>query len=130
MLITVTHAIVGNALHNILSTAFNRIISHVLDHGDGLLDHGGFSWTEANAVASQPSGGTDAGASSSGGTSGNPPPNELAVHVWNTNNHQITYGVLGAVLTSMIEFMQVHGWGAAFFEIWDGPNLVGFGILG
>lgn len=130
MLITVTHSLVGNALHNILSTAFNRIISHVLEHGDGLLDHGGFSWTEANAVASQPSGGTDAGASSSGGTAGSLAPGQLAVHVCNANNHQVTYGVLGAVLSSMIEFMQANGWGTATFEIWDGPNLVGGGVLG
>ena len=56
--------------------------------------------------------------------------NELAVHVWNTNNHQVSYGVLGAVLSSIIEFMEAHGWGAATFEIWDGQILVGGGAIG
>lgn len=121
---------VENGLHNLLSTAFNRIISHILDHGDGLLGHGVFSWTESNAAASLASGGAYSGDSSSASTSGGPPPTESAIHIWNANNHQVTYGVLGVVFTSMIEFMQANGWGAAKFEIWDGGNIVGGGTIG
>lgn len=126
-----SHRVVGDAMHQLLTTGFNSIISHILDYGDGLLNGGYFSWTESNAAAVAASGGTEAAAgSSSGGDGGVPPMNELAVHIWNADNHQLTYGVLGAAISALSEYMQSYGWGAATFQIWDGPNEVGFGMIG
>ncbi|KAA6416284.1 MAG: hypothetical protein FRX48_01004 [Lasallia pustulata] len=53
----------------------------------------------------------------------------LALHVWNANNHQITYGVLGAAVSALLDYMQQRGWGDCTFSIFDGPMQVGRGQL-
>lgn len=54
----------------------------------------------------------------------------MAMHVWNVNNHQVTYGVLGAAVRTLTDFFGSTGWGAATFQIWDGVNEVGMGVVG
>lgn len=56
---------------------------------------------------------------------------DLAIHVWNANNHHIPWGVLGAPVHAIEDFMfyRQH-WGAASFEIFDGVNQVAQGMLG
>lgn len=51
----------------------------------------------------------------------------LLFHAWGTNNHQITYGVLGAAVNGLAEYMHRSGWGVCAFSIFDGPTHVGAG---
>lgn len=48
---------------------------------------------------------------------------------WNSNNHQTTWGVMGATLGALREFMNEYGWGAARFTIFDGVKEIGEGIV-
>lgn len=74
------------------------------EHGDGLLPAGVFDY------------------SGDGG---------LNVYTVNTNNHQQTYGVLGAAIEGLSHWMIMTGeYGAAHFVIFDGANEVGQGTLG
>ena len=54
----------------------------------------------------------------------------LALQAWNANNHQVTYGVLGAALSALADYMNLGGWGSCTFSIWDGGNQVGLGQVG
>ena len=49
--------------------------------------------------------------------------------VVNDNNHQVTWGVMGSAIEALTNFMVLYGFGPAIFAIWDGPNLVGRGLL-
>ena len=53
----------------------------------------------------------------------------MTLRTWNANNHQMTYGVLGAGLLALMQWMGNGGFAAARFEIWDGGNMVGEGLL-
>ncbi|MCJ1298275.1 hypothetical protein MMC08_001064 [Hypocenomyce scalaris] len=54
----------------------------------------------------------------------------LALNVANSNNLQTTWGVLGAALTALEDYMQSQNvWGSAQFTIFDGANEVGQGTL-
>ena len=56
--------------------------------------------------------------------------NKMVVDVWNANNHQVTWGVLANTLWGLAEYMQVNGvWGSAVFQVFDGRNQVGSGML-
>lgn len=77
------------------------------------------------AAAAAASGGTDAVISAADN-----PTNELAVRVWNANNHQVTFGVLGATVHALLEYMMLNGWESVAFDIYDGKNIVGGGSVG
>lgn len=47
----------------------------------------------------------------------------------NANNHQITWGVYGAALVALMQFMDAHGWGPAVFRVVDGSNAVATGVV-
>lgn len=48
----------------------------------------------------------------------------------NSNNHQITWGVMGAALSALEDFMNYNQvWSAATFSIHDGHDQVGVGIV-
>ena len=60
-----------------------------------------------------------------------PPPPGLQLHAWNENNHQMSWGVLGAAIQAVLDCMvNIREWGTASFSIWDGDTEVGFGVLG
>ena len=50
----------------------------------------------------------------------------------NANNHQTTWGVLGAAVNALLGWVDggAGGGAAAYFEIWDGVNEVGVGQMG
>lgn len=54
----------------------------------------------------------------------------MAFRTWNTNNHQQTYGVVGAAIAALRGYMAAHGYGSATFDIFDGANEVGAGVIG
>lgn len=87
---------------NLLLSAMGNIVNRILQTGDGNLEHGMFNQVGANAVS---------------------------VQVWNANNHQTTYGVLGGVLGALHEWMVDHQFTAASFGIFDGANQVGNGVI-
>lgn len=47
----------------------------------------------------------------------------------NANNHQITYGVLEKALQAMADWMFVNGNALVKYEVWDGENMVGKGMV-
>lgn len=49
--------------------------------------------------------------------------------VWDANNHQVTYGVLGSVVVGLEGMMARDGYGEGAFEVYDGENWVGTGIV-
>ena len=55
----------------------------------------------------------------------------LGVDVWSVNNHQTTFGVLGAAVEALLDCMRTRGeWGGARFEVYDGVEMVGEGWVG
>ena len=48
----------------------------------------------------------------------------------NANNHQTTWGVLGAAIEAIAGCMDQNGFGGGSFNIFDGGNEVGEGIIG
>lgn len=58
------------------------------------------------------------------------PGNEkLVLRAWNTNNHQLTYGVLAAAAQALQVWAWGDGWGLLKFDIYDGTTKVGKGIV-
>ena len=53
----------------------------------------------------------------------------LTLRTWNTNNHQMTFGVVGAAFLALRTYMDFRTYGPAKFKIFDGPNEVGAGTL-
>ena len=52
------------------------------------------------------------------------------VVLWNANNHQLTYGVAGAAIAALRDYMvQEDVSGTLSFDIWDGDNQVGAGLI-
>ena len=95
-------ALASNAVIPVLSDAYNSVYAHLHSSGDGLVAGGGFKFTV----------------------------NKMMVDVWNTNNHQLSWGVLGSTLWGLTQYMQTNGeWGSAVFQVFDGSNLVGSGML-
>lgn len=54
----------------------------------------------------------------------------LLLSVKNAANHQVTWGVLGAALMALSDYMSEFGYGAASFGIFDGASQVGQGTIG
>lgn len=56
---------------------------------------------------------------------------DLAVWITNSNNHQVTWGVLGTALVAIGDYFEKHlGWGTVEFVVWDGDNEVAVGRIG
>lgn len=53
----------------------------------------------------------------------------VGVNAWNADNHQLTWGVLGAALTALLDYMRIFGNGAITFNIFDGTHMVGHGTV-
>lgn len=47
----------------------------------------------------------------------------------NDSNHQITWGVMGAAVEALTNFMVFYGFSPTYFTIMDGLNIVGRGLL-
>ena len=55
----------------------------------------------------------------------------VAMWVRNSNNHQLTWGVLGNALAALGDFFEEEGGGGAVeFAVWDGGNEVATGRIG
>lgn len=56
--------------------------------------------------------------------------NQFELRVRNANNHQTTYGVLGAAMLAVKDYMGRFGYYTGTFTIFDGINHVGDGTIG
>lgn len=55
----------------------------------------------------------------------------MVLRIHDTNNHQTTYGVLGAAVMALWNFMTTQNqFRAGNFQVYDGPNMVGQGFVG
>lgn len=94
----------GSAIQGIILDSYNVVVEHLHSSGDGLLPNGLFH--QIDSVTG------------------------LDLLCVNTDNHQITWGVLGAALSALEDFMNEHQiYTAARFSIFDGIALVGVGSI-
>lgn len=89
-------------VQNLLISAFGHVEALLAREGDGNIADGFFTWRGDRGVALQ---------------------------VWNNNNHQTTYGVLGVVIHALQRWMASNEYMAVYFDIYDGTNQVGSGEL-
>lgn len=55
---------------------------------------------------------------------------EAVLRMWNANNHQLTWGVVGLVVIGLLDFISTQPNAAAIvFKIFDGANQVGAGQI-
>ena len=56
----------------------------------------------------------------------------LTLWVYDANNHHLTWGVLGAALQALRDYMSQHGhaFGTVSFSVFDGENQTGQGFIG
>lgn len=100
--VRITAALASTAVIPVLSDAYNSVYAHLHTSGDGLVAGGNFKYTL----------------------------DRMVVDIWNANNHQCTWGVLGSALWGLMQYMQTNGiWGSAVFLVYDGSNVVGNGML-
>lgn len=107
LIVSTAYSLPGGTLTSLLEEVTHALTAHLASAADGPILHGEFSYLK------QQWGGATA-----------------AMHVWNVNNHQVTYGVLEAAVRTLQDFFDTTAWGAATFQIWDGVNEVGMGVLG
>lgn len=98
-------AVAGPAITDLLADAQRHARVRVIAYGDALLAGGRFAWMGAGG---------------------------MEVKVQNSNNHQVTYGVLTAALEALNGYMQSGRGlaGEADFVVFDGANEVGRGVVG
>ena len=94
--------VAAESIQKMLDEALYTATEQLLTHGDGPLRSGQFFSTAE----------------------------QTAVHVWNVNNHQTTWGVLSAALNGLLEYMSSTAFGQATFTVHDGGILVGEGFVG
>lgn len=54
---------------------------------------------------------------------------DLVFSVVNSNNHQVTWGVLAVAIQELAEYMSGAGFARAWFSIYQGINEVGTGVI-
>lgn len=97
------HELAGNAVRSVLHSAYAEVVMGIFHNGDGVIPGGMFH---------------KAG------------PDNIALRTMNSNNHQITYGVLGAAIAAVEAYMNNHYFGGASFTINDGMTEVAKGVIG
>lgn len=104
VILTMGQRIVGNAVVTLLDKAYIAATNRIRNLGDSVIAHGMFTMM---------------------GETG------LSLNVWNSNNHQTTYGVLSAACTALTQYMTTTAvFGKVTFHIYDGIREVGRGQIG
>ena len=96
-------SIVSSSIQSLLETLSDYIETHIAQAGDGVLTTGEIEFYADNGVE---------------------------FHSWNTNNHQQTYGVLGAAVEALRDFMGERGIVGASWWVYDAGTEVGAGTIG
>ena len=94
---------VETAVQNILNAAAGYIEESIRQYGDIVIPTGGVEYNSVTGVS---------------------------FSTTNSNNHQQTYGVLGAAIEALKDYMSQNYFGKAKFWIFDGVNEVGAGTVG
>lgn len=92
----------GNIVQSLLENAALYVLNLIVRGGDGPLHNGMFNF---------------------------PGMNDVTLQVWNANNHQTTYGVLGGAIGALHDWMSNNAYGSVSFGIYDGDNQVGNGVV-
>lgn len=92
----------GETVRSLLENASRYILNLIMRQGDGVLHNGMFNY---------------------------PGMNHATLQVWNANNHQTTYMVLGGAISALHTWMSNNGYTSASFGIFDGENQVGNGVI-
>ena len=93
----------GISIASLIDETTASVLQHIRIAGDGVIPNGVATWH-----------GTE----------------WTIMETWNSKNHQTTWGVLGAALDALKDFMNENGWGAASFTVFDGVREVGEGYVG
>ncbi len=102
-MLQVTGIVAGTSIKNMLMGAILYVQNYEIAFSGGDLVHRGrFDW-------------------------GSPPGREM--YVWNANNHQTTYEMLGATVCAIYNYMHENWFGTASFALFDGENQVGAGEI-
>lgn len=103
MLFTISYPVdPGSAVLSLVNAAFTTLMHHIQQAGDGLIPNGVFTMDGAN---------------------------NMELYSANANNHQQTYGVLAAAMSTLRNYMNRFGSGEVVFSIYDGANLVAEGSI-
>lgn len=98
--------VAGPAIPQLLLNVFSQLNRRIQDGGDGRI---------ASGVYRCGPGGSGA----------------LVASFMNSNNHQLTYGVVRSAVAAVRDYMASDGdYGLVSFDIWDGDNEVGTGLVG
>ena len=105
MLITHGYKIAGDAVPYMLTDAYNTVVRQIADVGDGLIRAGFWQFADFG----------------------------VRIVFQNTNNHQLTWGVIGAAMSALLDYTyymkRTDVPAAITFRVFDGPNQVGFGSV-
>lgn len=86
----------------LVNDAYNSVYAHLMTAGDGLLPKGKWSYKDPL----------------------------LLLSVMNSNNHQMTWGVLASAIWGMKDFMTAENiYACNHFWVYDGINLIGMGRI-
>lgn len=102
VILTLTHLLPRDAITDILDHSHRLVLGRLDSVGDTVISNGLFIWEHHG----------------------------YSLRVWYSNNHQTTWGVLGAAIEAITDFMGQYGFAGGSFFIYDGGNEVGEGILG
>ncbi|MCJ1299889.1 hypothetical protein MMC08_002683 [Hypocenomyce scalaris] len=104
LIITFVSQLPGSLVLKLLSDAYNTLVTQIAQNGDDVIPSGEFDYSGDGS---------------------------LSLYTVDTNNHQQTYGVLGAAIEGLSHWMMSSGnYGAAHFIIFDGANEVAQGTVG
>ena len=107
IMVRVVSAIPGPAVYSVLENAYDAILNVINTVGDGVIRSGSYRYVSQG----------------------------LELYTENTNNHQQTWGVLGAAVSALQQYMESVEWNqgdpaSVQFSIYDGANEVAMGTLG
>lgn len=102
VILTMYDTIAGDAVRDLLVDAMAYIGNNISFNGDGLIP-GIFNWLGDE---------------------------NLKLSVWNSNNHQTTWGVLRSALLAVEDYMNHNVFGTVSFAVNDGAHEVGAGMIG
>ena len=103
IILELTAPVAANIVMPMILQARAAILLRITQVGDAVFPGGLFSWLGGNGHV---------------------------LRTQNSNNHQMTYGVVAAALTAVIDYMQTeNAFGVGSFTIYDGANEVAKGTI-
>ncbi|MCJ1299888.1 hypothetical protein MMC08_002682 [Hypocenomyce scalaris] len=99
------------ALSQLLLYTYGNITAHIKASGDGVMNKGGAVWNPGPVDVTGESA-------------------QVVFASQNAPSNKITWGVLGAAVGALINYMGTYGYGmVGYLEVYDGKNEVGTGSI-